>query len=509
MEVQYQVLILNTDVSDDVEIIDNIQKRIDTPNLTEYAVSDVVLTLMPNTYVYAPEISPNFFTERMHHASGYGAAVEIRAGFRGEALTTIFKGIILELAHSVGGQQFRMTVTDASALLRDETIQDFGLRKNNNLRPASEQLTIRGQFHFEEAVSPVSEGSVSGTLEGQSLTEVQNLRDEGQLSARNFQVAGQGSDLLTTELAPDDDTDVLNATYKAPLRGVGLNRAIKEVLDAYDIPPTDVMLPLMQTASPLWSHIARPAYEVESAVGTNNTPFGWNGYVTDILRNTNGDLYMLYSHRGSSVLPQLLRYTASTDSWDSILQASAHAEWWQLATDDFDTFFILQSTGTYERGAPTMGSYNPAEGNARTSILKWDSGAGTRTTFVNSGTLRPQVAVHYWYGFIQGTGKLLANSPRFGFLPDTRVGFEVAENAIWYRYASSANFGLARIRTSNGQGEAVITIAQDEFDNEASFDFTIDTTARTIYGSHTTIGDSGGTLRSRHLVYSRSMPTSY
>ena len=511
-EVQWKITILGVDVSDDLESIGSIQHNLDTPRLTEYRVSDVTFNLMPGGNDYNPDKTTNFFTENSGQQTGIRAEVEIQAGFRGEILTTLFSGIIIELAHDVTGQGYRVVATDRSHDLRDDTITDFGIRKNNNLRPLGQQTTIRGEYTFEQAVTPVSEESVSGTVGSRTLNEVQNFANEGQLDERNFQLAMEGSG-INTEIAPDSSASI-NATYKAPLRGVGINRVISELLTDYGITPTDAQLPQMQTTNPIWSHIARPGYEIESATGTNRVPFGWNGYVTDIVRNTNGDLYLLYTHRGATILPQLLKYTASTDRWSTVFQASSHAEWWQLATADFNEFFIMQSTGTYEQGVPRLATYNPTETNqaapVQTSILKVDASAGTSSRFASSGTFRPQMAMHYWYGFIGGTGRPSINNARYGFLPDSRTGFHVAENAVWYRFATTARFGLARMRASNGSGaESVIEISIDEFANEASFDFTLDVPNRLIYGSHSTIGETGGNLRSRHLVYSRAMPTSF
>ena len=514
MEVQWKVMILNQDVSEDVTDIEVIQNQLDVPNLTEYAVSDVSLTLMPNKFDYSPDKASNFFTQNSHAATGYRAPIEIQGGFRGETLRTLFSGIVLEFSHQVQDRNYRLVATDKSVDLRNDTIEDFGLRKNNNLRPAAQQTTFRGEFNFSDPVVPVSRGSTSGTLAGRTLVEAQNLSDEGNLSELNYQL-NQSDSGVETERAPEDDSDVLNMTYKAPLRGVSLDRTIRELLNAYGITPTAVQLPQMETQTPHWSHIARPAYEIESAQGTNNVPFGWNGYVTDMVRqDSTGDMYLLYSHRGSAILPQLLKYTAATDTWSSVHQATGHMEWWQLATADFNEFFIIQTTGTYERGVPIFATYNPAETNqaapVQTSILKLNVSAGTTSVFANSGNLRPQMAVHYWYGFIEGTGKLRANQSRFGFLPETRTGFHVAENAVWYRYASTARFGLARMRASNGTGaEAVIENLIDEFANEASFDFTLDLPNREIFASHTTIGESNNTLRSRHLIYKMTMPTSF
>lgn len=512
-EVQWEVTLLGVDISDDVEDISSLTNSLDVPVLTEYTVNDCTLQLMPNRYDYSPDKASNFFTDNMHDKTGYRASVVVKGGFRGETLKTLFSGRVVELQHDVSGQGYRLVATDRSVDLRDDTITDFGIRKNNNLRAAAEQVTIRGAFNFAEPVSPVSEDSVSATLAGTPMNEVQNLEEEGLLSERDYQVSEDGTQIIT-ETAPTNANAVVNATYKAPLRGVSIDRVIRELLNAYDINPITAELPPAKSVEPHWSYFARPNYELASATGTNNFLFGWNGYVTDFVRNTNGDMYLLYSHRGSSFQPELIKYTASTDSWESLHKAPSHYEWWQIATDNFTDFFIMQTSGTFQSGLPTLGMYNPGEAvTTDTSILKVSVGATVSTTQLsNTVTQRPQLSQHYWSGFIRGTGRSLRNNERFGFLPDNRTGFYVAENAIWYRFAtrSPERFGLARARTSNlGDVEAVINIVTDEFNNEASFDFTLDVPNRTIYASHTTIGESSDTLRSRFMVYSRTMPTSF
>ena len=512
-EIQYKVFILDVDVSEDVQQIDSIVNQLDVPNLTEYAVSEAAFILMPNLYDYSPDKASNFFTDNGHVATGHRAEVRIEGGIRGETLVTLFSGVLVEISHHIQGQSYRIVCTDKSIDIRSDTIHNFGLNKNNLLENAQVEFTYRGRYYYADAVAPVSDGSASGTLDGVPLTEVTSFASEGALNARNFQLT-QDRTGISTETEAQNPSPALNSSYKAPLRGVSIDRIVKTILLDYGFTPPDTDIPPMTAGHPHWSHIARPGYELESSVGRNNLAFGWNGYVTDMLHNpSTGELFFLYSHRADATRPQLLKYTPSTDRWASVYQASAHAEWWQMATADFETFFIMQSTGTYEAGAPRFGTYNPSEANqaspARTSILKLDTSDNTATVFANSGTRRPQMAVHYWYGFVQGTGKLLANQPRFGFLPETRTGFHVAENAVWYRYANSTQFGLARLRTSTGAGEAVITNTIDKFNNEASFDFVLDLPNREIFGSHTTIGASGNTLRSRHLVYKRTMPTSY
>ena len=513
--IDWRMTILGVDVSADVEDIDVINLQLDVPNLTEYAVSEISFRLMPNQFDYSPDKSSNFFTANGAPATGHRAPVSLQAAVRGESLTTLFTGIIVELTQGVGEQFFRVVATDTSINMREGAIRNFGFDKSVILDAEQRVSGIYPEWVFPEPVTPVSDGSVSGTVDGQALTEVQNFPTEGVLDERNFRVT-QDRTGVSTETLFTQSPDLFHFNLRAPLRGVSIDRIMKTVLTDYGITATDAELPQMTSSIRHWSHIARPGYETSGAVGTdpNLPPFGWSGYVTDMVRNpSNGDMFFLISHRGTNLRPQLLKYAESTDRWNVVYRATAHAEWWQLATADFETFFIMQTTGTYERGAPRFGTYNPTESTqsspARTSILKLDTSDSTTTVFANSGVLRPQMAVHYWYGFVQGTGKLLGNNPRFGFLPETRVGFHVAENAVWYRYANSTQFGLARLRTSNGQGEAVITNAIDKFNNEASFDFTLDTANREILASHTTIGASGNTLRSRHLVYRRDMPTSY
>ena len=485
---------------------------------------------MPHRNEYSPSKNPNFFTQNGHVQSGYKASIIIRGALRGENLQTLFGGEIVELTHEVENDGYRVIATDNSSKLREDEITDFGIRKNNNLRETPDRSSIRGEFEFSEPVIPVSRESITSTISGtvdnpssMGMVRVDNFSDEGQLDEKNFQLSDDATSLLT-ETAPRKNpmasNIIVNATYKAPLRGIGIARIVRELLSEHSITSPNILFPPMTHDDIHWSHFARPGYEIESATGTNNVAFGWNGYVTDYVRKPDGsgkgDMYFLYSHQHRNINPQLIKYTAESDTWVSVFQSAVAAEWWQLATADFSEFFILQTTGTYERGVPRLATYNPAEtGTASTSILKVTVAnnaqgvpQGTPDPDLFATTHRPQMAVHYWYGFVSGTGRQRINNSRFGFLPDTRTGFYVAGNAVWYRYASSANFGLARTKINDHNiNDIEITIPKDEFQNEASFDFTIDNGV--IYAAHTTIGDTSGTLKSRFLVYKKDMPADY
>ena len=237
---------------------------------------------------------------------------------------------------------------------------------------------------------------------------------------------------------------------------------------------------------------------------TQDTPdeaYSWMGTVTDFLVDGNGTVYALLSDRVSDVKPRLIRYEPQVDRMRVLYQASTHFEYWRLASADFDTFYILKTTGTREAGLPVLASYNPSESNTaappQTSVTKYVASTRARTEILNTGVAqRPQLSTFHFYG---------QQRERLGFVPDTRQNFAVARGVLWYRYASRSSFGLGRYRESDGALAMEISIRRDGRNNEASFDFFLDETGNKIYGSHTT----QTTTRSRILVYEKPLAASY
>ena len=534
----WSVTLMGEDVSADVERIDNVSTSLDVPDLTEYVVSDVRVTLFNNRNDYSPDKSSNFFTDRMGTANGFNAEIVIEAGFSEDGTDSrmpVFSGRVVEVSHDVTPNSIQLVAVDRRIELQNNPITDFGLEKNNEIQRVA-RSGPRGHHIFGEQVIPVSAESVRevqlDTGQGTStMMERQFLRDEGQLMPTNYLVDDAGEGIETEALTGENAT--INATYKAPYRGISIKRAIERILDKHDIEirQNSINIEPIRLGEAIWNSHGRVGYELESIrsetgagrLQRNDYPFEWRGHVTDYVcdaRNPDARVfYFLYSHKDQDTIPVLFKYEEESDSWSRVQNAPNHQEWWQLAaSSDFQTFFILRTNSTFEAGLPKLGTYNPAlgarpEDRVDTSCLRVDTSTDppTLTSMLETVDLRPQLSMNYWYGFRNTLPRGLKTNPLYGFLPDTRTGFQISGNALYYRYASDRQFGLARSRLTGGTAESVIAITRDNFHNHASFDFVIDTTAspNVIYASHTNMARVNTELQSRLLVYKRDVPSNF
>ena len=205
---------------------------------------------------------------------------------------------------------------------------------------------------------------------------------------------------------------------------------------------------------------------------------------------TNPTFYFLYSARQSDTTPKVIRYQPFSDTWDVIYDHPTHAEFWQMHTDDFETFYILGGEAQWERGRPWIGAYNTANhrrGATPNTNTIWQLDTSTTpptlTTLVDSdNAYRPQLAQYYHLGF-EGTQN------RTGFLPDSRKSIQTDTVDLYYIYAHRAGCGVA-VRESNGTTSALITAPLDNMHNECGVDFTIN--GRDLYAGFTFIDESAG-----------------
>ena len=517
------------DISADVEEISSLSNSLDIPDLTEYTVSELSLVIFNHNYDYSPDKDPNFFRDLGYSPNGFRARIRVKARIveGSNDLETLFSGRIIELTHELQPGTFRVIAVDRRVDLQNNPLTNFGLEKNNNIARVIRR-GARGQHIFADSVIPISRESVTDGILTDSLyhlnqspmEEKQTLRDEGDLQPRFFKVDEDGTGIETEAVAGDNAS--VNLNYRAPFRGITIERAIREILKRYDITPRGINIPTIATDDELWNSRGRPAYEIESVSptsGRNEHLFQWRGQITDYLHNPDtNEFFFLYSHRNSPTRPALLRFRVSDGTWTKLFESCNHYEWWQLATKNFETFYILQSASNYNPdGLPRYGTYNPSlsasvtDTNCLRLALTFDANGGVAssspTELLTTANLRPQLSMHYWYGFRNTLPRSWKTNSNYGYLPDTRHGFEIAGNALWYRYASTRHFGLARNPLDSNAPQSVIQINRDTFQNEASFDFVIETdtdddkTPLNIYGSHTNMERVGMSLQSKLLVY--------
>lgn len=139
-----------------------------------------------------------------------------------------------------------------------------------------------------------------------------------------------------------------------------------------------------------------------------NTPQNWNwqGYIKDIAYDpTNKKYYFLYGQHHNDIPDHLISYDVDTDAWQRIattettINSITHQyEMWQLATNDYQNFYILATVHRTEGENDTLvrGTYDATESNtSHIKILKYDSTTDTWTTIDDITGNAPQIGFYY------------------------------------------------------------------------------------------------------------------
>ena len=514
--VTWRVEILGKDVSEYVSRtnVGSIRHTLDNNFLTEFQVGDCQLSLSDEEGYFSQTNEENFFTENTWAASGYLSRIELYGGYLNPTTgaseeTLVFKGVIISVTRDSKTGVVTVNASDNSEVNR-QNVANFGLRQETLLSEAS-QRSIRGEYQFSRHVSPVADDSVSATLKGTNdagtaierpMTQKNVLDDFGELSEENFSVVGgaDGSRLLTEEAVSDLTDASISADYATPHRYRHVTTNVRSIANYYNIQIAELSSADPQQEERFFASLGK--LQARLAQETEDTEFTWRGVITDFLVDPDTNIiYLIICDRVSTILPRFVRYDPASDIVELLYQPLVHQEYWRLATSDFDTFYILNTTGTREQGLPVLASYNPSEWNnaamPQTAVTRYVVSTSTPTEILNTGTAtRPQIANFHFYG---------AQQERLGFVPDSRQNFTVARGVLWYRYANRTHFGLARYKESDGTVATEISIARDGRNNEAAHDFTIDETDNKIYGGHT----AQTSVRSRILTYEKTLAASY
>ena len=159
--------------------------------------------------------------------------------------------------------------------------------------------------------------------------------------------------------------------------------------------------------------------------------WNWQGYIKDIAYDpTNQKYYMLYGQQHNNIADYLISYDVATDAWQRIATTETtintitrQYEMWQLATADFNDFYILATVHLTEGDEDTFvrGTYDALESNtSHIKILKWTMRTNTWTTVDDINGNAPQLGCYY-SAFTPPTDTIT----RYPMLPDTRHTFTI------------------------------------------------------------------------------------
>ena len=408
------------------------------------------------------------------------------------------------------------------------------------------------------------------------MTNVQDLKSEGLLDPQNYVLSETSIKLEGGSLRNEDgrvarilpanvndpynegreiSIQKLHSTFKAPYRYKKIENLIPLLLEHYNVDKGayDSDTEKYEREYDLTYSKVRPGYhfltngrvgydfEAEQDPGVDD-PYPqdefFQGFVTDFLYDsgeTSDDdevirkraFYFLYSTWHQSTRPRLVKYLPDEDQYEVLFQYNMeqdfdgrgtfnHAEFWKLATVDFETFYILGTNkafttgeslneipaGTYDTVVPTV---DPDTGQAEGSRVRIWKIAKNQDEYEFSefvaptATWPPQLAMFYHFGLANNTaglknssyGSITADLKNSSY-PDTRKSFQIHGNYLYYIYgkkvsATQSNnmpisFGIARVNISS-VGNSTPTRFTTDTDLTAAnindkrylgFDFTID-----------------------------------
>ena len=285
------------------------------------------------------------------------------------------------------------------------------------------------------------------------LRTVETLKTEGYLDSTNVLPSG---DKLETE------GDLLNSdppvSFKSPLKWKRIDTCVEDVLSQYNITDPDIQIDDIILDEKIVSTYGRVGFDIENSepleIATN---FRWTGHVTDWIVDDD-DFYFLYSRRGAS--PRIIKYDNLTDTWSQIVKRSSESEWWKIAKHGND-FYVLGTKGFNNPEIPVLGVYDPTDLNDAQrdgpviekiehnsdntySVGEYITALYHETASEDAKLMNPTgAAMYYHFGFNA------ADNLKTGIKPDSRKGFEIHNNYLYYLFANRLGFGIARVNLND------------------------------------------------------------
>ena len=503
-----KLIILGERIEDKlIKSISPLNAELDYPDLTTFNIGNVSITLFDPDGNFNPNNPDNFWTEHWdrtdlpehYNQVGYKGTVEIHIGYDDDGTIEsekIFEGEVANIRVNLQPPEVVIEAVDASQNLRPVNVDDFGI-KRRVLLPVNTEIENIGRYPFPLQSIP-SEKSVSAeTNFGKSpMTDAGTIRTEGALSPLNYQIANNA---IETEGGQIPDADLPVAIFKDVYRYKRVDKLVKTLLYAYGVTNQDIDILPMETETEHFACYGRPGWELQNLPLDLLRQWRLNGYVKDVVYDASAKkYYMLYGQRSAQLPDYIISYDVANDAWErvattnKIINSTAFEyEFWQLATKDFSTFFVL-GTVYFEAndGSPARGVYDALDPSApngyHIQILKYDLDGDTWTNVDNQGGNAPQLGFHYTkFPRNEGLGFT------YPMLPDNRHSFVVKQigNDDYLVYLGKE--GIQTYKLSDNTKATLKTIPND---SRRSMDFWIGDDNATTFFAWITHGSDDSTL---------------
>ena len=470
---RYKIEIAGIDVTSDYNRDSPLRltKSLDDVELSRYRAHSVTVSLRDVEGKYSPDLAGNFWETNNLNPGGYQEEIKVyRESFINDVWvgSLLFVGIIEQQAEQFSAVQVNITAKDISVELERSFISNFGtLLKWTGLRQQSDEATFEGVYVPEGSLLPIQpevakawSDSTELTLRRLQLpTQGPPLPNTGYLTPSDFRTSGgflQTPPLLNAKTLPRSE----DATFlfgQLALTGSVYN--------------TDIRLPEVVLDNPTVFNRGSVPFSVEDTRITR--------LITDWVHDaTNDRLLMLPSNPEGHVADLLVQYDIDGDSYRVLhtfdKDISVHRITRRTSTD----YYILSAKAiTQDRSAPRLPrtidstgyAYDSAAEESEIKILRYNATTDTLTEHVDEDNTRPpQLGIFYPVGF----ENTIYIDEFEGIVADYRGTFKWYNGNLYYRYATDAEFGVARVNTS-GTTTEMIDQGTLNYQNHLNFAFDV------------------------------------
>ena len=461
---RYKVDIEGIDVSDDLRTTPTISKSLDPIVINEYQVNDASILLQNADQKYNPYVENSFWSENNLNVGGFRNRINILIEFldmQGNWREyQMFAGIIIESFNSVEDVAFKINCVDIAFELNSQQVFDFGnIYKNDMAHRVSDEESYQGLYSPTGGFTPMQPktGEAWDTDMEMEISDLE-LPSEGIIPANTgyftegeFRTAG---DFLENNPLIRFKTRALSENI------VAISKRLAKTNQVYNI---EIDIPDYASDTDFVINLGNPAFKVEET-RTSRIP------VSLCYDVTNSRIFILLSNREAHIQDSLVLYDLKEKSYRVLRTFAKDVKVHQIVRRTATEYYILtskditqdSSRSENERTSQTTAlTFDATNENSEIKIYKYNPSTDTLTEHVDEDdTYPPQLGLHYYVGF---------ENPNYtdefeGIVPHRFNAFKIYQNQLYYRYAKSDEFGVARVNASGTTAKRLGNVDSTEVD---------------------------------------------
>ena len=479
---RHRVEIAGIDVTDDVIDFPTVSKSLDVVSLNEYRANELSLSLRSgssNNFRYNDDIPGNFWESHQLNAGGFQMPINIfiESFVNGTWIShLLFSGVINDSNAIMNNTGVMLKCVDVSTELQKTLVQDFGtLKKWDSLRPKSDEENFQNIYTPEASLLPMQTTGAKVWSDNIALT-IRKLAfpSEGRPIQNAAYITPQE---VHTSRGFFDEYPILN--FKPLPRSEDVRYLIAQLALNKKVYNTDISLSSIELNEPYLLNRGSVPFSVENTRSTR-LPVDW------VYDSTHNRMLILLSNPEAHMADLLVQYDLDNDSYRILHTFSKGISVHRIARRTSTDYYILSAKAiTQDRSASEVPrqsdassyAYDSISESSEITIQRYNALTNTLTEHVGEDDNNPpQLGVHYHVGFEND----FQIDTHEGIVPYDRGEFKWYSGNLYYRYATSSEFGVARVNTSGITSE-MIDQAIGDYHNHLNFAFNVLGSNGTIY----------------------------